>query len=346
MVWEKLVEREGDFLKNYLLYENYVENFPRVFNRNHCDFLTVRKDNTFTHYIHKSSRREFSKFLKEQLRANPAFIKNIVEEGRSRFKRLVNFAVQVNGTKLKAADNRTVKKLIEEYFRLYKEPYPYFNTTMFPEELEANQEVIRLMADLRMIGRTSFNKTHKLTEPLFKEIGRGLNLSTEEIKFLKPAEISSLLSGKPFCVKEIIENRQNCYFIFQEGKFALKENESYAINEKVNNELKGRGTFPSFYRGKVKIVKTIEDIERMDYGDIMVSRMTTPDLIIEGVKKAGAIITDEGGITCHAAVFSREFNIPALIGTSNATKILKDGDMVEVDTDKGIANKVPPPSKS
>ena len=78
----------------------------------------------------------------------------------------------------------------------------------------------------------------------------------------------------------------------------------------------------------------------MDYGSIIVSRMTTPNLITKGMKKAGAIITDEGGITCHAAVLSREFNIPALIGTGNATKLLKDGDMVEIDTDKGIANKV------
>ena len=128
--------------------------------------------------------------------------------------------------------------------------------------------------------------------------------------------------------------------------FILKEDESYVMNEEFDDKLKGRGTFSAFYRGKVKIVKTIEDIEKMDYGDVMVSRMTTPDLITEAVKKAGSIITDEGGVTCHAAVLSREFNVPALIGTSNATKLLKDGDIVEVDTGKGIANKVQSPSES
>lgn len=63
--------------------------------------------------------------------------------------------------------------------------------------------------------------------------------------------------------------------------------------------------------------------------------MTRPQTIV-ACKKAAAIITDEGGITCHAAIISREFKIPCIIGTKKATKVLKDGDMVEVDAEKGI----------
>ena len=67
--------------------------------------------------------------------------------------------------------------------------------------------------------------------------------------------------------------------------------------------------------------------------------MTSPEFI-SAMRNAAAIITDEGGITCHAAIVSRELEIPCLIGTKNATKILKDGDMVEVDTFKGIVRKL------
>lgn len=338
--WKKLVEREGDFLKNYLLYESYVENFPIVHNRHHSDFLTIRKGNTFTHFVHKQSGKELSMFLRDKISQNPQFMNGILEKGKLYFDNLVNFSEDIGKKDLSGLLNEEIKELMEQYFKFYKKPYPYFNITIFTDELEEKKETIDIMADLRFLGRTSFNKTHELIESFFEEIGKRFGLSVDEVKFLKPIEIINLLEGENLEVKSIISNRQNCYFIFQEGKFTLKENESYVINEEVDNELKGRGTFPSFYRGKVKIVRTIEDIEKMEYGDIMVSRMTTPDLIIEGVKKAGAIITDEGGITCHAAVLSREFNIPALIGTSNATKLLKDGDMVEVDTDKGIANKV------
>lgn len=63
--------------------------------------------------------------------------------------------------------------------------------------------------------------------------------------------------------------------------------------------------------------------------------MTRPEFV-PLMKKAAAIITDEGGITCHAAIVSRELNIPCIIGTRIATKVLKDGDYIEVDADNGI----------
>lgn len=339
MEWEKLVEREGDFLKNYLLYESYVENFPIVHNRHHSDFLTIRKGNTFTHFVHKQSGKELSKFLRDKISQNPQFMSKILEDGKLYFGDLINFSEEIGKKDLSGLSNDKIKELMEQYFRLYKEPYPYFNITIFTDELEDKKETIDLMADLRLLGRSSFNKTHELIEPVFLEIGKRFGLSIDEVKFLKPIEIINLLNGENLEVKSIISNRQNCYFIFQEGKFALKENESYQISQEVSNEIKGRGTFPSWYRGKVTIIITSKDKEKMDLGDVMVARMITPELG-KCMKKAGAIITDEGGVTCHAAVLSREFNIPALIGTKNATKLLQDGDIIEIDTDKGIANKV------
>lgn len=67
--------------------------------------------------------------------------------------------------------------------------------------------------------------------------------------------------------------------------------------------------------------------------------MTRPELM-PAVKKAKAIITDEGGLTCHAAIVSRELGVPCIIGTKIATKILKDGNLVEVDANKGIIRKI------
>jgi pyruvate,water dikinase len=67
--------------------------------------------------------------------------------------------------------------------------------------------------------------------------------------------------------------------------------------------------------------------------------MTTPDLM-PAIEKAVAIVTDEGGMLCHAAIVSRELGIPCIIGTRNATSILRDGDLVEVDAEKGIVRKI------
>lgn len=74
---------------------------------------------------------------------------------------------------------------------------------------------------------------------------------------------------------------------------------------------------------------------KVSAGDVVVSPMTTPDLL-PAMKLSSAIVTDEGGLTCHAAVVARELGKPCVIGTKIATKVLKDGDTVEVDAEKGI----------
>jgi len=85
----------------------------------------------------------------------------------------------------------------------------------------------------------------------------------------------------------------------------------------------------------VKIVESVEDIKKMNKGDILLSETTYPALL-PAMKIAGAIITNIGGLTCHAAIVSRELGIPCVIGTKIATKVLRDGDLVEVDADKGV----------
>ena len=73
----------------------------------------------------------------------------------------------------------------------------------------------------------------------------------------------------------------------------------------------------------------------MNKGDVLVSIATDPD-IVTAMKKASAFVTDEGGLSCHAAIISREMNKPCVIGTKIATKVFKDNDLVEVDANKGI----------
>jgi phosphoenolpyruvate synthase/pyruvate phosphate dikinase len=99
--------------------------------------------------------------------------------------------------------------------------------------------------------------------------------------------------------------------------------------------ISGRSAQKGFARGTVKTVFTMQDVEKVNEGDIIVSPMTGPDFIM-AIKKSAGIITDEGGITCHAAIVARELGKPCIIGIKIATQILKDGMVVEVDADKGV----------
>lgn len=89
------------------------------------------------------------------------------------------------------------------------------------------------------------------------------------------------------------------------------------------------------FTGTVKIILSPKEFDKFNDKDILVTSMTRPEFV-PIMKKAGAVITNEGGITCHAAIISRELKIPCIIATGNATKILKDGDTIEVDANNGI----------
>lgn len=111
------------------------------------------------------------------------------------------------------------------------------------------------------------------------------------------------------------------------------------IHSKSDNFVKGQCACQGIVKGKAKLIFTNEDISKVNKGDIIVSPMTRPDFMI-AIEKAAGIVTDEGGITCHAAIVSREFQIPCVVGTSYATQIFKDGDIIEIDADKGIVRRI------
>ena len=98
--------------------------------------------------------------------------------------------------------------------------------------------------------------------------------------------------------------------------------------------LEGLGASPGVASGKVKIVLSMGELDKVLEGDILVTKMTTPDMV-PAMKRSAAIVTDEGGLTCHAAIVSRELGTPAVVGTREATKILQDGAVITVDGEKG-----------
>jgi len=99
--------------------------------------------------------------------------------------------------------------------------------------------------------------------------------------------------------------------------------------------LQGYGASPGLVSGKVCIVMDVRETTKVQEGDIMVATMTNPDMV-PAMKKVAGIITDEGGMTCHAAIVSRELGTPSVVGTKKATSLLKDGQIVTIDGEKGL----------
>jgi pyruvate,water dikinase len=112
--------------------------------------------------------------------------------------------------------------------------------------------------------------------------------------------------------------------------------QSLAEPEKAGRELvRGLGAAPGMASGRVRVIQRREDASDLDQGDVLVTHMTAPDWV-PLMRKAAAIVTDSGGMTCHAAIVSRELGIPCVVGTANATEVLRDGEVVTVDAGEGV----------
>ncbi|MFA6227041.1 MAG: PEP-utilizing enzyme [Candidatus Paceibacterota bacterium] len=216
---------------------------------------------------------------------------------------------------------------------------------VFSKEDKDIVQLIRDVVYLRTQRTDFFQESSYYVQTLVKEIAINFGVSYYDLLYLSVPEVLQALKDK-FNVIGSIEKRKKGFVVFfdydedhiLEGSEAKKfVDERPILNHRTLEvkELKGSIGYKGKAKGSVCIVKTAHDNSKVKEGDIIVAIMTTPNFI-PALEKASAFITDEGGITCHAAIIAREMKKPCIIGTKNATQVLKDGDLVEVDADKGV----------
>jgi len=217
-------------------------------------------------------------------------------------------------------------------------------------KLNLNKEEISLIETTReLVYFRSFRtdiqwKTGYYVYPLFQEIANRMNISIMDFHCLTYFEISDFLENNSLDKSSITKRKHRYAMVAEKGKINYYYDDAKideikqvveSTEEKEIKELKGSMASSGVVQGTVKVVHSVEDLSKVKQGDILVTSMTKPDYII-AMEKAAAFVTDEGGILCHAAIIAREMNKPCIIGTEKATKILSDGDIVEVNADKGV----------
>ncbi|MDE7464774.1 MAG: hypothetical protein K2M48_07065, partial [Clostridiales bacterium] len=177
---------------------------------------------------------------------------------------------------------------------------------------------------------------------LLPEIARRVGLNDEKLMLYRWNEVSALRANARLDEGELNKRRNGDVVVFEGGiGKAYYGSNAYALLKKLLPPLPttdvvcGEIACAGNVTGKVKIVKSPDDAEQMEAGCILVSSMTTPDLTL-AMERASGIITDEGGITCHAAIIAREYAVPCLVGTKVATQMLRDGMTVELDCINGF----------
>lgn len=185
-----------------------------------------------------------------------------------------------------------------------------------------------------------------INDKILKELGKRGGFSLMQMKYMSVFEADNYKKLSA----DVLNSRYNYSIIYaNEGKhkiFLGKKAKDFLKNKKIEKvkientgELRGTCAFVGKVKGLVKIINQPEEMGKMEKGNIMVAHTTFPSLV-PAMKKAAAIVTDDGGITCHAAIVARELKIPCVVGVKIATKVLKDGDRVEVDAENGLVKKI------
>jgi phosphohistidine swiveling domain-containing protein len=185
---------------------------------------------------------------------------------------------------------------------------------------------IQELVFLRTDRTDKFYEALGLARPIFKEVAESIGVSFKELAHY---DLESIFAGKPR------RHQEKSSYFYSHGSLISSDKLIVSFAKNSKEDIKGLPAFKGVVRGVVKIIRHPRELGKIKKGEVLVSPMTLPSFI-SAMQKAIAFVTDEGGITCHAAIIAREMKKPCIIGTKIATKVLHDGDLVEVDADKGI----------
>jgi pyruvate,water dikinase len=178
------------------------------------------------------------------------------------------------------------------------------------------------------------------------EEGKTVQLKTPEDKVTEQVLEWHELEKLAYYAKKLEEH----YKWPQDIEWAIEKNNIFIVQtrpvttaeKKETKQEKIKGTFilkgfaasPGVASGTVRVIHSLNELDKIQKGDVLVTKMTNPDMVVT-MQKATAIVTDEGGLTCHAAIVSREIGVPAIVGTRKATEVLKEGQTITVDGTNG-----------
>lgn len=225
------------------------------------------------------------------------------------------------------------------------------NINSWPIEKRKLAEYVIFMQSLKFEYRILANEFFLGENSIFATIINQIFLRTNRKDCLSMTleEIEKVLNHEK--INDVFE-REICSFIkwnkSKENLLILTKNKAKEKIKKLEKnipkmELKGTPVSKGFVKGIVRVIPFSlgpkKYLNKFKHGEILVSTTTGPEMVVI-MKKAKAIITDEGGLMSHAAVIAREFKIPCIVGTKYGTEIFKDGDLIEVDANKGIVKKI------
>jgi len=203
--------------------------------------------------------------------------------------------------------------------------------------------------DVYLVNKSDFNIIDKVLNEQKEKIVLDINLGRSVTKRVLEGKVQKVRDAHIKEIAQYAKKLEEHYKMAQDIEFAIEGNRVYIVQTRpVTTEgkveakveereevegvviVKGIAAGPGIGKGKVKIVHNANELSKIEQGDVLVAEMTNPDYV-SAMKRAIAVVTDEGGSSCHAAIVGREMGLAVVVGTGNGTEILKEGMQVTVD---------------
>ncbi|MBI4049536.1 MAG: hypothetical protein HY395_01830 [Candidatus Doudnabacteria bacterium] len=339
-----LFTRDFDQWTQELIREFLVVRAAKIWGITFSDQIVHFNGRSFEWYRYKHDLKRVKNFMVRKKLSDPIFSPQTQRMYLDKVAYLRQL-IEVNPAKIKngAQYFRQTKELFVQIYPYY--PVPGFVGGLWREDFlkvhgKRGERILNLLY-----------KSRRKTEGVVKEVGNFLRKWLgDRVKLLTVKEVEDLVASRRWPKRNVLLARSKGY-VYMNGKIHLTHDFQKLLKQKglvIGNAesgpdqaaFKGTVAYPGrIVQSKVQTIFNSSEVSKFKQGSVLVTPMTSPEYLL-AMKKAKVIVTDEGGITCHAAIVSRELKIPCIIGTKVATKVLKDGDLVEVDASKGTVRKL------
>jgi len=290
-------------------------------------------------YLVKTELEKFGKNLAERIVNDINVASHWGEQANIQGDRALLLMKKIEDREIAKADYDTLWDILESYL-VVSFPIKRVGDYLSPEILT---KLLPMFEKVRVYGEPVYAQSALFIKKFAEQISRKTGLSAGLVLVMTDDEFSDYLLHDKIPKTDVLQNRFERSFLIVQGdvKRLISDNQVNSLEDiltgagKVSNELKGISAYKGKMTGRVRIVFDPSKIKTFEPNTVLVTGMTRPEYL-HLFQQAVAVVTDAGGILSHAAITSRELKKPTIVGTEKATKVLKDGDTVEVDADKGI----------
>ncbi|MBI3033442.1 hypothetical protein HYY69_08265 [Candidatus Woesearchaeota archaeon] len=339
MTWINRWAGSYTFLSCSYWAQQYSKTLSRILGKGFENGLFIHKQGTASFFVKENEFKAFGQYLAEKIANSEIEALTLLNKLKENTDLIMNIMDEFQGMILTSEQYAVFHKVFDQHLAYHN----FMKKTVDFLDKEQLEKLLPYFQDARKYSEAVYSRTEQFFRSLTTAIAIKENYNAQALTCL---------------MQEELENYIKCGILPSEGKLSMRFDASAILLEHGSirlltgsdalqleqklfssnmTQIKGIVAFKGNVKGTCRIVYDPFKEHTFNKGDILVTGMTRPEFT-PFMEKAGAIITDAGGLLCHAAITAREMKIPCIIGTEKATRVFKEGDIIEIN-ENGVIRK-------